>query len=85
VPGSAQPDGGFGSALTVLSLSGDRRPDVAVAARGEDRADERIMIVEGGPGVFTPDETRTETLPGVATTVDAPRGSRIRLARTAGG
>ena len=48
--GRPQPDREFGATLTVLSLSADQRPDLAVAARGEDTADERIMVVEGGHG-----------------------------------
>ncbi len=85
VPGRAEPDGEFGSTLAVLNLSDDRRPDVVVAVRGVHTADERLMVVEGGPGVFAPGETRTTTLSGVAAQVDAPRGSRIRLARMSGG
>ena len=42
------------------------------------------MVVEGGRGIFGPDETRTRTLDGVASQVDAPAGGRIRLAKTAG-
>ena len=42
------------------------------------------MIVQGGPGIFAPDETRTSTLGGIGTRVTAPRGGRIRLARDAG-
>jgi hypothetical protein len=84
VPGQAAPDREFGSTLSVLRLSGDRRPDVALAARGEDSADERVMVVQGGPGLFAPDETRTTTLQGVASQVHAPAGGRIRLAKTAG-
>ena len=42
------------------------------------------MVVEGGPGVFAPDETRTRTLEGVASQVDAPPGGRIRLAQGGG-
>ena len=41
------------------------------------------MVVESGPGVFAPDETRTSTLSGAAARVHMPRGGRIRLARTA--
>jgi tRNA A-37 threonylcarbamoyl transferase component Bud32 len=84
VPGSAAPDAEFGSTLSVLRLSRDRLPDLALAARGENSADERVMVVQGSRGVFTPDETRTTTLQGVASVADAPPGGRIRLARTAG-
>ena len=84
VPGSAAPDAEFGSTLSVLRLSRDRLPDLALAARGENSEDERVMVVQGSRGVFTPDETRTDTLDGVASLVDAPPGGRIRLARTAG-
>jgi hypothetical protein len=42
------------------------------------------MVVQGGPGVFAPDETRTTSLQGVASQVHAPAGGRIRLAKTAG-
>jgi hypothetical protein len=84
VPGQAAPDREFGSTLSVLRLSPDRRPDLALAVRGEDSADERVMVVQGGPGVFAPDETRTGTLHGVASQVHAPAGGRIRLAKTAG-
>ena len=84
VPGTAQPDREFGSTLAVLRLSGDRKLDIALAARGEDSADERVMLVEGGPGAFSPDETQTKSLQGVASQVHAPPGGRIRLAHTAG-
>jgi hypothetical protein len=85
VPGSRQADAEFGSTLTLLNLTRDRRLDLAVAAQGDDRADERVMVVQGGTGVFAPDETTTSSLPDVAGQVDAPQGGRIRLARTAGG
>ena len=85
VPGQAEPDGEFGSTLTILSLTGDRRLDVAVAVQGEHTADERVMVLAGGPGVFAPGETGTSTLSGVTSLVRAPRGGRIRLARMAGG
>jgi hypothetical protein len=85
VAGQAEPGGEFGSTLTILSLTRDRRLDVAVAAQGEHTADERVMVLAGGPGVFAPGETGTSTLPGVASIVHAPRGGRIRLARMAGG
>jgi hypothetical protein len=84
VPGRARPGVMFGSALTVLQLSDDRRPDLAVAARGEG-GDERIMVVEGGAGVFAPDETRTDTLTGASRHVRAGPRELLRLARTAGG
>ena len=80
--GQAEPDAEFGSTLTILSLTDDRL-DVAVAAQGEHTADERVMVLAGGPGVFAPDETDTATLAGVARLVHAPRGGRIRLARMA--
>ena len=48
VPGVAAPDREFGSTLSVLQLTRDRRPDVALAAGGEDSADERVMVVRGG-------------------------------------
>ena len=74
VPGRAEPDGEFGSTLTILSLTRDRRLDVAVAAQGEHTADERVMVLAGGPGVFAPGETGTSTLSGVGSLVHAPRG-----------
>jgi hypothetical protein len=85
VPGARRAGAGFGSTLAVLSLTSDRRPDLAVAARGEHRADSRVMVVESGPGVFAPDETRTTTLPGASARLRMPRGGRIRLARVSGG
>jgi hypothetical protein len=85
VPGRAEPDAEFGSTLTILSLTGDRRLDVAVAATGVHTADGRVMVLAGRPGVFAPGETGTATLAGVAKLVHAPRGGRIRLARMAGG
>ena len=84
VPGIARPGVRFGSALTVLQLSNDRRPDLAVATSGAD-GDERIMVVQGGTGVFAPDETRTRTLAGVSRYVRVEPGDLLRLARTAGG
>ena len=59
VPGRRTIDGEFGSAISLLNLSDDRRLDLAVAARGEHVANARVMVIEGGPGVFSPDETRT--------------------------
>jgi tRNA A-37 threonylcarbamoyl transferase component Bud32 len=82
VPGPAAPGREFGSALTVLQLSSDPRPDLAVGATG---ADDRIMVVEGGRGVFAPGETRSTTLGGLGRRVSAPAGGRIRLARTGTG
>jgi hypothetical protein len=84
VPGRAGPDREFGSTIAVLRLSDDDLPDVALAARGESSEDARVMVVRGSPGVFSPTETRTRTLEGVASLVDARPGGRIRLARTAG-
>jgi tRNA A-37 threonylcarbamoyl transferase component Bud32 len=85
VPGSRRPGGGFGSTLAVINLTSDRRPDLVVAARGEHRTDDRVMVVESGPGVFAPDETRTTTLPGASARVRMPLGGRIRLARVSTG
>jgi tRNA A-37 threonylcarbamoyl transferase component Bud32 len=85
VPGRRVAGGEFGSTLSVLNLSDDRRPDLVVAARGFYRANARLMVVEGGDGNFAPDETRTRTLSGASERVHVARGERIRLARDAGG
>ncbi len=85
VPGRRTIDGEFGSAISLLNLSDDRRLDLAVAARGEHVANARVMVIEGGPGVFSPDETRTRIVGGAAARVHAPRGVRIRLARVSTG
>ncbi len=85
VPGGRRPGVGFGSTLAVLSLTSDRRPDLVVAARGEQRADSRVMVVESGPGAFAPDERRTTTLSGAASRLRMPVGARIRLARLSTG
>jgi hypothetical protein len=85
VPGARRAGVGFGSTLAVVSLTADRRPDLVVAARGEQRADSRVMVVESGPGVFAPDERRTTTLSGAAARLRMPRGARIRLARISAG
>ena len=84
VPGARRAGVGFGSTLAVLSLTSDRRPDLVVAARGEQRADSRVMVVKSGHGVFAPDETRTTTLSGAAAHLRMPLGGRIRLARVSG-
>jgi hypothetical protein len=84
VPGRATAGAQFGSTATILQLSGDARPDVAIAARGGSAADERVVVVEGRRGVFVPDETRTRTLPGIAALAHAPRGGLIRLGRAPG-
>ena len=85
VPGRRAIDGEFGSAMSILNLSDDRRLDLAVAARGAHITNARVMVVEGGDGIFAPDETDTRTLSGAAARVHSPRGVRIRLARVAGG
>jgi tRNA A-37 threonylcarbamoyl transferase component Bud32 len=84
VPGERRPGAAFGSTLALLNLTADRRPDLAVAARGEHRADARVMVIQSGPGLFAPDETRTTTLSGASARVHMPRGGRIRLARVSG-
>ena len=84
VPGEPRAGNRFGSALAVLQLTDDRRPDLVVAARGGD-GDEQIMVVEGGPGVFAPDETSTSTLPGASRHIRVEPGALVRLARTSGG
>ena len=84
VPGRSVPGAAFGSTLAILNLTADTRPDLAVAARGE-RANARVMVVEGGPGVFAPDETRTTILSGAAARVHMPPRGRIRLARVSTG
>jgi tRNA A-37 threonylcarbamoyl transferase component Bud32 len=85
VPGRRRPGGGFGSTLALVNLTSDRRRDLAVAARGEHRTDDRVMVIESGPGVFAPDETRTTTLSGASARLRMPRGGRIRLARVSAG
>lgn len=82
VPGAAAAGREFGSSLSVVQLSHDRRPDLAVAAPGATATDDRIMVFEGGPGVFAPGETRPVTLRGLSRRVKAPAGGRIRIART---
>jgi hypothetical protein len=85
VPGRAAAGREFGSTLAVLELSGDGRVDVAVAVRGERSRSERIMVIEGGQGVFAPDETRTSTLPEMPPSLRVRPGAAIRLARSSGG
>ncbi len=85
VPGQARAGREFGSTLAALELSGDGRLDLAVAIRGERSRAERIMLIEGGRGVFDPGETDTSTLPEMPPSVRARRGAAIRLARTSGG
>jgi tRNA A-37 threonylcarbamoyl transferase component Bud32 len=85
VPGAVGPDREFGATLALLQLTSDRRLDLAVAAQGATAADDRIMVIEGGPGIFTPSETRTRTLPGIGRRVIAPTGGLIRFARTGTG
>ncbi len=84
IPGEPRAGNRFGSALAVLQLTDDRRPDLVIAGRGED-GDEQIMVVEGGPGVFAPDETSTSTLPGASRHIRVEPGALVRLARTSGG
>ena len=64
VAGQAEPGGESAPRCTILSLTRDRRLDVAVAAQGEHTADERVMVLAGGPGVFAPGETGTFDAPG---------------------
>jgi hypothetical protein len=84
VPGRAEPGLQFGSRISLLELTGDGRLDLVVAVIGEQRSSERLMVIEGGPGVFAPDETSTSFLPKTPSSVRVPRGADIRLARTSG-
>ena len=85
VPGRKRAGSQFGSTLAILSVTAEGRPDLVVAVRGERRADSRLMVVEGGRGVFAPDETRTTVLSGLTAVVDLPPRGRIRVARAATG
>jgi hypothetical protein len=80
VPGRPAPGAAFGSTLALLDLTADSRPDLAVAARGE-RANARVMVIEGGRGVFAPGETRTTILSGAAQAAARPDPARARLHR----
>jgi tRNA A-37 threonylcarbamoyl transferase component Bud32 len=84
VPGQAAPGRQFGSRISLLELTGDGRLDLVVAVMGEQSSSERLMVIEGGSGVFAPDETSTELLPETPSSVRVPRGADIRLARTSG-
>ena len=57
-PGDAEPDREFGSTLSVLRVTRDRRPDVVLAARGEDSADERVMVISGAGAASSPRRRR---------------------------
>jgi tRNA A-37 threonylcarbamoyl transferase component Bud32 len=85
VPGRKRAGTSFGSTLAILNVTADGRPDLVVAVRGERHADSRLMVVEGGSGVFAPDETRTRVLSGLTALVDLPLRGRIRVARVATG
>jgi predicted Ser/Thr protein kinase len=85
VAGRRTRDGQFGSTITALNLSDDDRLDVAVAARGAYTADDRVTVLEGSRGNFTPGEIKTYTLSGASQEVRALRNGRIRLAGDAEG
>ena len=84
VPGRAEPGLQFGSRLSLLELSGDGRLDLVVAVEGGRSRSERLMMIEGGRGVFAPDETSTSLLPEMPSSVHVPRDAEMRLARASG-
>jgi hypothetical protein len=80
IPGEPVPSESFGWTLAIVQLPGDDRPDLAVTARGAERVDDAIVILEGGPGIFSPDETEVSELP-LGEAVQDPRIEAIRIAR----
>ena len=85
VAGRRVRNGQFGSSITALQLSRDKRLDVAIATRGAYSADGRVTVLEGSRGNFVPGEVTTYTLRGASDKVRALRGGRIRLALDAEG
>ena len=84
VPGGAEPERGVRIDALGAPAVRRRRPDVVLAARGKDSADERVMVIEFGRGAPVPDESKTRTMAGIASLVDAPPGGRIRPGPPAG-
>jgi hypothetical protein len=58
IPGQALAGRRLGWSIAVLELSGDKRPDVAIAIRGADRLQESVYVIQRArKGAFAPGET----------------------------
>ena len=80
IPGVPVAGESFGWTLAIVRLPGDDRPDVAVTARGAPRVDDAIILLKGGPGIFSPDETEVSPLH-LSDAVQDPRIDAIRIGR----
>ena len=80
VPGDAVANENLGWSLAIVRLPGDDRPDLMVTARGARRLDDAILLMEGGPGAFAPDETTVSRLR-LGDSVEDPQIDAIRVAR----
>ena len=80
VPGDPIAGENLGWSLAIVRLPGDDRPDLMVSARGARRLDDAILLMEGGPGAFAPDETLVRPLR-FGDSVQEPRIDAIRVAR----
>jgi hypothetical protein len=80
IPGQPVPGERFGQSLAILGLLGDNRLDLAVTAGGARRLDDAILLMEGGPGAFAPDETDISPLR-LGDAVQDPQIDEIRIAR----
>jgi predicted Ser/Thr protein kinase len=81
VPGAATPGMGFGWSITVLDISGDSRPEVAVAVRGASRLRDSVHVIEHGRGAFASGETKVWQPLRSTVRLAEPRIARIRLGR----
>jgi predicted Ser/Thr protein kinase len=82
VPGTGVPGEALGWSVAVMNVSGDKRPEVAVAVRGASRIEDAVYVLEHGRGAFGPGETKAwRPLRGVGDVNDL-RVRRIRLGRT---
>ena len=80
VPGDPVANENLGWSLAIVRLPGDDRPDLMVTARGARRLDDAILLMEGGPGAFAPDETTVSRLR-LGDSVQDPQIDAIRVAR----
>ena len=81
VPGVPAPGDAFGWSVALLSVSGDDRPDLAVIIGGAERLAGAVMVIEGGPGAFAPEETNASLPFRLGNDVAAPLINRIRIGR----
>jgi hypothetical protein len=85
LPGHAGAGEEVGSAIAVMDIAGNRRPDVITLVNGAQRLEDAVLVIEGGEGAYAAGETNVWRALRGSVGVPDPAIARIRIGRTADG